>query len=178
MRSPPTERRLSLDDLQTSCPRLTPASGQFMADAAAVCLEEQGHGREVPLRVSGTFRGTYRLHRSEVTEQMRGSYDPDEATEFGACGVAILVIRDQTGHTVQRAFRGNGFDYWIGTVEAERPFQQMARLEVSGIRRGGPRLVRARLRQKLAQVRSSDVTLPAYAIVVEFSRPEARVEQV
>lgn len=128
--------------------------------------------------MTGAFRAVYRLDRTEVTERARGTYDPDEATEFGACGIAILVLRAQTGFTVQRAFKGTGFDYWVGKVDGERPFQNMARLEVSGIRRGGPRLVRARLRQKLAQVRSSDASLPAYAVVVEFGRPEARVEQV
>jgi hypothetical protein len=146
-----------------------------MADAASVCLEERGHGTEVRLHVTGNFRGVYRLHRLKVTGRMRGTYDPDEATEFGACGIAILVIRERTGLTVQRAFKGDGFDYWVGMADAHRPFQNMARLEVSGIRHGQPRQVRARVRQKLEQIRLSDAILPAYVIVVEFNRPEARV---
>lgn len=146
-----------------------------MADAAAVCLADRGHGNEVILRVSGDLRGSYLLHRPDVTDRLRGTYDPDEATELGACAIAILVMRDQTGLTVQRAFKGEGFDYWLGTVDEERPFQQMARLEVSGIRRGDRRRVAARLKEKLERVRSSEEALTAYVVVVEFSTPQARV---
>jgi hypothetical protein len=147
-----------------------------MADAAAVCLEEQGHGNEVILRVSGEFRTSYRFHRADVTDVMRGTYDFEEATELGACGIAILVMSDQTGLTVQRAFRGEGFDYWLGNIDEHRPFQHMARLEVSGIRRGDRRRVTARMKETLAQVHSSEGALAAYVVVVEFSAPQARVE--
>jgi hypothetical protein len=170
-------KELNLEDLRTSCPRLTAAAGQYMADAAAVCLEEQGHGSGVMLRVTGEFRTTYLLHRTDVTDPMKGSYDTEEATEFGACGLAILVMLDQTGLTVQRAFKGGGFDYWLGSIAADRPFQNLARLEVSGIRRGNRRQVAARMREKLEQVGRSDDTLPAYVVVVEFSAPEVRVQR-
>jgi hypothetical protein len=148
-----------------------------MADAAALCLADQGHGSEVILRVSGEFRTTYQLHRPDVTDPMRGTYDLEEATELGACGMAILMMRDQTGLTVQRAFRGEGFDYWRGNIDEQRPFQQMARLEVSGIRHGDRRRVTARVKEKLVQVGSSEGTLAGYVVVVEFSAPQARVEK-
>jgi hypothetical protein len=147
-----------------------------MADAAAVCLADQGHVGVIALRVTGAFRAVYLLHRLEVTDQMRATYDPDEATEFGACGVAILVMRDLTGFTVQRAFKGGGFDYWLGMADEEKPFQNLARLEVSGIRRGNRRQIAARIRGKLQQDHPTDGGLPAYAIVVEFSAPVVRVE--
>src|SRR5262245_34735279 len=134
MRLSQTEERLDLEDLCSACPRLTVAAGQYMADAAAVCLDDQGHCDDVALRVSGEIQASYMLHRSDVTDRMRGTYDLEEATEFGACGVAILVMRDQTGLTVQRAFKGGGFDYWLGTtIDEAQPFQNLARLEVSGI---------------------------------------------
>jgi hypothetical protein len=148
-----------------------------MAEAATICLEEQGHGREVVLQVTGEFVATYRLRRPDVTEQMRGTYDAEEATEFGACGIAILVIREQTGWTVQRAFKGDGFDYWLGTVDEDRPFQNMARLEVSGIRQGNESRITTRLKEKREQLRGRDNLLLAYVAIVEFSRPEARVEK-
>jgi hypothetical protein len=48
----------------------------------------------------------------------------------------------------------------------------MARLEVSGIRKGNRAQINARVKQKTEQTRASDVQgLPAYIIVVEFSRP-------
>ncbi len=36
-------------------PALTPAAGATLAEAAAVCLEEQGHGMRLSLRVAGEF---------------------------------------------------------------------------------------------------------------------------
>jgi hypothetical protein len=167
--------RLSLEQLSASCPRLTAAVGKFMAAAASVCLAEQEHELEVSLRVTGEYRTSYLLHRGDVTARMRATYDPDEATEFGACGVVLLVMHDLTGLTAQRAFKGGGFDYWLGPINDQEPFQNLARLEVSGIRRGDKRQVAARMKAKLAQVRRSDSDLPAYVAVVEFSAPEARV---
>lgn len=148
-----------------------------MADAASVCLAEQGHEGETVLQVAGHFRASYRLQRLDVTDPMRASYDPEEATEFGACGVAILAMRDLTGLTVQRAYRGGGFDYWLGNINGEQPFVNAARLEVSGIRRGDRRQIAVRVREKLAQVRRSEGALAAYVAVVEFSAPVVRIEK-
>lgn len=177
MRTGASEKRLDLEDLPRACPRLTAAAGRTMTEAAAVSLEERGHGREVELQVGGEFTTIYLLRRPDVTEQMRGTYDAEEATEFGACGIAILVIQDQTGWTVQRAFKGDGFDYWLGTVDEDRPFQNLARLEVSGIRQGNESRITSRLQVKRTQVRARDHHLPAYVAIVEFSRPETRVER-
>jgi hypothetical protein len=56
-------------------------------------------------------------------------------------------------------------------------FQNAARLEVSGIRRG-PALVSARVRAKLKQTSQSDATgLPAIVVVVEFGTPVAEIGQ-
>jgi hypothetical protein len=147
-----------------------------MADAATICLAEQGHDSEVALRVTGEFRVTYLLQHANVTDQMRATYDREEATEFGACGIAILVMRDLTGLTVQRAFKGGGFDYWLGTVDEDQPFAHMARLEVSGIRRGDRRQIASRVKEKMLQVGVPGGVLPAYIVVVEFSAPMVRIE--
>jgi hypothetical protein len=170
-------KRLDLMDLPRFCPLLTPSAGQYLADAAGVCLAEQRHGQDVIFQVTGEFRGSYLLQWPDITEQMRATYDREEATEYGACGLAILVMCDQTGLTVQRAFKGGGFDYWLGTVDEDRPFQNLARLEVSGIRHGNRRQIAARVKEKSEQVRRFDGTLPAYVVVVEFSAPAARVEK-
>lgn len=58
------------------------------------------------------------------------------------------------------------------------PFQNKARLEVSGIRNGDQKIIKARVREKLTQTEVSDKTrLPAYVVVVEFGRPVAEVRQ-
>lgn len=77
----------------------------------------------------------------------------------------------------QRSRKGTGFDYWLGD-EADMPFQNKARLEVSGIRNGDQKIIKARVREKLTQTEVSDKTrLPAYVVVVEFGRPVAEVRQ-
>ena len=102
-----------------------------------------------------------------------------DTTEHAAYGVAFLLIRDLTDHTIIRISRkGTGFDYWIGREESEDglPFQDKARLEVSGIRRGNSADVNARLRQKLSQVKPSDhLGIPAYIVIVEFGIPSSKV---
>lgn len=123
-----------------------------MAEAAAVCLDYHDHGLRVNLEVGGTFSGSMALLRFPVDDQMRRRYaDLQEATEFGACGVAILLARRLVGYTVvERSVEGTGFDYWLGH-EDDLPFQNKARLEVSGILAGDDAQIAARARQKTEQ---------------------------
>jgi len=125
---------IELTALQEGLPALTPAAGLQLAEAAAICLEEQGHGREIVLNVSGTWVRRYRLIRPAVTDQMRRCYnDADEATEWGACGIALLLLHYLTGFAVvERSRRGTGFDYWLGEGDTS-PFQRKAKLEESGV---------------------------------------------
>ena len=111
---------------------------------------------------------------------MRRAYeDLERATELGAYGVAILLIRDQTGLTaIRQSRKGTGFDYWLGPDGADDQlvFQDAARLEVSGILSGTDSQFLTRVKQKLKQTEASDSTgLTAYACVVEFSRPQAEM---
>jgi hypothetical protein len=59
--------------------------------------------------------------------------------------------------------------------ENELIFQDKARLEVSGILEGSDSLIRSRVRQKKDQTKVSDGQLPAYVIVVEYSKPVTQV---
>ena len=113
---------------------------------------------------------------------MRNTYaDEEYATEHAAYGVAFLLVLGQTDYTVMaKSRRGTGFDYWLGTGEDDRglPFHEKERLEVSGIRSGDETQIKARVNQKLKQVRRSDDTrLPALVIVVEFSHPITQAER-
>jgi hypothetical protein len=106
---------------------------------------------------------------------MRHCYnDPERATENGAYGIAILVIRDLTGFTVvEQSRKGTGFDYWLGYEEGP---MFKARLEVSGIRAGDESTISARVQQKVRQTKRSDsLSLPGYIVVIEFSQPRACV---
>ncbi len=156
------------------------AFGTGLAEAGAVCLEEQGHGNSVSFFVKGDYDERFTLVSPMVTEQMRRCWnDYDEATEHGAYGIACLLILLLTDYTIiRRSRRGTGFDYWVGYIDRENEniFQDKARLEVSGMRHASDTLVRANVRKKKRQTRKSDSThLPAYVIVIEFSKPTGEV---
>jgi len=182
------ENRLDLQDLcgEPGLPGLTSAAGRYLAESAAVCLASQSHQPGTTLRVEGIVQRELALVWSQVTPQMERAYnDLQEATEAGACAVAILLIRESLGLTVvRRSRKGSGVDYWLGpggTGDVQEPlaFQQVARLEVSGILQGTQSQTAARLKQKQAQTRRShDTWIPAYVVVVEFGGPRALVGEI
>jgi hypothetical protein len=171
---------------------ITPSYGGSLAEAASVCLEDQGHGPVVLLEVVGAFDAEFELVRQGVTDEIRMSHnDLVRAAEDGACAVAVLLVRELSGWSAfcqaarsgRRSTRGlergtnnkTGFDYWVGSVD-DGLFQDKARLEVSGILRGTGSRIRWRAKGKMVQPSVSDATgLPAYAVVVEFGRPIAEI---
>ena len=167
------EARLNLNDLgSASIPGVSARLRAALAEAAGVCLESQEHAQGVDLRVSGYVSGVYSVDWHPIPDRSRRAWnDSDEATEYGAAGVAVLLIERETGYSViQRSDKGTGVDYWLGDA-SDPKYRFAARLEVSGIRSGDSGRARARIRQKLNQTRASDSAygnLPAYVVVVEF----------
>jgi hypothetical protein len=173
---------LRLSDLRDgNIPAITPSIGSMLAEAASVCLESQGHRPGVFLLIRGSKGNDYRVTWEPITAQARDRAWNDEsnATEWGAVGIAILLAKPETGYDViDQSRKGTGFDYWLGDASDDPVFQRKARLEVSGIRQGDDRDVRARVTQKLRQTdRSARLSIRAYVIVVEFGRPLAEVRQ-
>lgn len=159
-------------------PGLTSTAGTSMAEAAAVCLDSQNHKEKAILSVTGTFNNTYSLTFKSVTVQMKNTHaDLEVATEYGAYGIAILLIEANVDLTVvERSRKGTGFDYWLGTKSDCGPyFQNKPGLEVSGIRNGTDRNIETRLKEKNKQVTRSDGSLPIYIAIIEFSAPQAKV---
>ena len=180
-------------------PGTSPSYGAALAEACSVCLERSKHTTGVSLSVTGLGHVTYRLFWGIVTPQMFRTWnDLDEAVEYGAACVAEFIAKEKIGHMVLcRSFKGSGFDYLLGdrnideVSEAERAatlawsevlqddnLVVRARLEVSGIRRGRDGRVRARVDEKLEQMKVSDGWgVPGYAVVVEFGRPLAVIAE-
>jgi len=171
---------LSLGDLTTASPNLSATVGAHHAEAAAVCLDHCDHSSPVTMAVDGPdVPRSASVTFGAVTEAMRRTHaDLEEATEFGACGVAILLVKAMLGQlVVERSRRGTGFDYWIGPPGGAL-LQAKARLEVSGLLLGTRAQVAARVREKREQTKQSDgLRLPAYVVVIEFSGPRAVVEK-
>jgi hypothetical protein len=94
-----------------------------------------------------------------------------EATEYGACGVGILVALNLTNSLqVERSVKSTGIDYWVGTRNERRGiFQRSARLEISGILEGDASKIASRLQRKFVQIeRSRQTGLPAYVVIIDF----------
>ena len=164
---------LSIDLLNEGLPAISPAFGAFLVEAARVCLAEGGHAHGVQLEVIGDQSIEFQLHwDDELSEQIRNSWsDLQEATEYGATCMALLLVLALTDLTVvRRSVKGTGFDYWLGRKEIEEgTFQECARLEISGILSGNLRTIEKRVKDKLRQTNRSDhLGLPALVIVTEF----------
>lgn len=168
-------QKLASTDLAKGLPGITPSFGAALAEACAVCLEEQGHSQGVEIIIDGDFNAVFKLHWQPVNEQMLRCWNDEEfTTEQAAYGIAFLIVTKLTELTViERSSKGTGFDYWLGTLDInqELPFQNKARLEVSGIRKGDNNRIQARVKQKKEQTKLSDGYFPAYIVVVEFSTP-------
>jgi predicted NUDIX family NTP pyrophosphohydrolase len=75
---------LDLSDLANGLPAISPAFGQYLAEAGAVCLESQGHANGQELSVQGIRSEGYTLRWPNVTDQMeRCLNDPEVATDYG-----------------------------------------------------------------------------------------------
>ncbi len=176
----PSTSTIALSRLRRNVPALTEPLGGSLIEACMICFEDQGHASGVALAVTGDYNTTFIVKwEGEVTQDMLRAWENEEvATENAAYGIAILLIEELTGYTaIARADKGTGIDFWLGyrTTEPNKPFQRMARLEISGIRHGNVRRIEARVKQKKRQTNLSASELPAYVVVVEFSVPTARV---
>lgn len=181
MRETNGRRRIILSSLMDGMPGLTPSWGGVMAEAASVCLESQGHGLWVDLKVEGELREEFIVERLGISEQMRNAHRNEEkTTEHGAYGIALLAVVQLTGQTVlNQSWKWTGFDYTFGTEQEEDLFEGATLLEISGIRRGTEKTIRSRVQEKIAQMRSrrSSGLARSLVAIVEFSRPYVRIEE-
>jgi hypothetical protein len=170
------KRILALSNLRDGAFGMTAAFGASLAEAAAVCLEDQHHTSGVRLPVEGDCDVTCLLFWDQATDRMKRTWaDRDAATEHGAYGLAVLLVRDLKNMTVgERSYRGNGFDFWVGATH-DGLFQRKTRLEISGIRNGSDGVIRARLDEKIARLHRYKNPLPALIVVIEFGKPRSRL---
>lgn len=155
------------------------------AEACLICFDYHRHSNGVELLLlNDRSKEVICLDWEDtVNEHMRRSWgDMQDATEFAAVAIAILIVLNRTQYTViERAVKGTGFDYWLLEEESyddNDPFPKgTARLEVSGILHAEKdNEIRTRVREKKKQTEVSDTLgLPAIIVVVEFSHPEAHM---
>jgi hypothetical protein len=167
---------LSLTTLADGIGNITPAFCEVTGEAASICLENQGHSSGVSLGVSGKWKRNCVVEWTPSTFKTQATWkDLQHTTEFGAIGVAFLMVQELTDYTViERSVKSTGIDYWLG-FEDDMLFQRKARLEISGILNGDERTINARVKTRLSQTGQSDSTkLPAFVFIVEFGTPTAK----
>jgi hypothetical protein len=173
---------LNLSRIKHGFPGVSPGLGTAHLEACLVCLENQHHSSGVILTVKGDTETKFRLQWEEkVTPQMQRAWrDLQVTTEIAACGIAFLLVEVLTEYTVaSRSAKTTGYDYALAEKSAvsndDIVIYQQARLEVSGILSAESEgIISARVTQKTKQTDVSDNSeLPAFIVVVEFSRPLA-----
>jgi hypothetical protein len=171
-------RELRLQILGNGATALAKEYEACFGSAAGVCLEDRGHTSPVELMVSGFCNEGFSLDWHPATDDARRTWqDEQQTTEFGAYGVALVLMRTIAhlkAFEVSRKY--NGFDFWMTSKKSLYPFQKSARLEVSGFR-GGSEKKKSRLREKSVRLQQYSNPLPAFTVVVEFGEPGALVGQ-
>lgn len=157
---------------------ITPAYGQSIAEAAAVCLDDQGHSSPTNMAILGKYEVSARIEWVPPSDQAKRCWNDDkDATEHGAYCVASLIVEQCGLEVVMRSKQKTGFDFWLGCKDdhEEAPFQGLSRLEVSGIRNRDRAELENRVKQKVTQTKVTDGVLPAVIVVVEFGEPVAKM---
>ena len=167
-------RKLTFKTISNGLCGITADVARAHVQAAKVMLDHHGHRSGVVFDATGIQRSRYRLAFRLPGDRAKRTWgDLQSATEWGACAVAFLLVLDMTEFTViERSARGTGIDYWLGHRDRP-PFERAARLEVSGISKGGDDIFQSRVREKTVQTQRSAGALPAYVSVTEFRTPRS-----
>jgi hypothetical protein len=166
---------MNINDIEKGFQGLSINFGKFLAEAGALCLENEGHNTGVIAKlITDEIKDEQINWTNKITQQIKLSWnDENEAIEYGATSIALLTTYKLTGFSVlARSIKGTGFDYWVGNSDDELPFNKKARLEISGIKKGKLSDVNARIKIKKKQTDKSDYfNIPAYIAIIEFSNP-------
>jgi len=172
---------LELENITRGFPGMTKTRCWDLLEACIVCLSRHNHPNDGTLLLmrGDTEKMIPLVWTTVFDHQMDRTWrDQEEATEYGAACIGILIALEELDYEVfERSVKGTGFDYWLGR-KGDLLLQRIARLEVSGIFHGADK-VDARFRAKIKQVEQSNITgLPAYLCVVEFGTPLAKFGEI
>jgi len=110
---PGKKRAVILEDLKNGFPNVPSDCGGMHAQAILVCFDHHKHPSGVILKVEGEFTEQIEVcWKVKLTNSIRRYWkDLDEATEQGAVGLAMLLVRLLTGYTIiERSSKNTGFD--------------------------------------------------------------------
>lgn len=183
--SPDLPRRLDVDSLAQGIPVIPEDAVGFYKHNCMVCFHSQNHASGVGLESHhGELVENLEVHwAGELTEQLERSYrDDNKATDFGACVIALLLVRELTQYTaIEQSNVGTTIDYYLVNKDQQDDtliFNHAAYLEVSGIRHESKdNTVEGRIKEKVDRLKKGE-DIPALIVVVEFSRPWSKMIQL
>lgn len=168
---------VDLERLKKGIMGLSPEICSFYMQACTICLETQNHKTGVEMLKSNDKKAKFTLNwKKNKDKTKKGWRDMQEATEYGATAIALLMAEKYSGFSsVERSAKGTGFDYWLGEDDdIVGIFQNKARLEISGIlEESGNNTIENRVKSKIKQTeRSNNLGLNAHICVTEFKNPK------
>ena len=168
---------LDLEILRTGILGLTQEFGSFCLQACTVCLENSNHLNGVSAILTETYPDNLQLNWTSIVDQqvIRNWKDLQEATEYGATAIAILLVKELTEfNCIERSSKGLGFDYWLGEEDNFGLFQNKAKLEISGILKEtetNSLEIRTKIKENQT-MKSAFLNMNAHICVTEFSNPK------
>ena len=95
-------RTLDLNILKEGTVGISPTAGSFYAQAALYCLTLLGHKSGVIINVQGEFSENFVIKwTDELDDRVIHTWkDKEEATEYGAMGISVLLIMILTDYTI------------------------------------------------------------------------------
>lgn len=157
----------------------------YHSQAAALCLQKQGHNSPKEGKVGGDWSGPMSISwKRKEQKSLENVWENEHATELGATVIALSLVAHKNYKVSKRAQRRDsnrrtGFDYWLEN-NSNNPsgFEDRVRLEVSGILRGTGGQINQRVREKAKRIQRLDnPDYRAIILIVEFSNPRVQVCQ-
>jgi hypothetical protein len=151
---------------------VTPGLAAAYAEAVTICLgRHHSSPQKVLLQDGAEDKQSIAEWHAPDKRTQDGWANKDDATEFGAYGLALAAVElTRRMVAVRRAETRTGVDYYLGGPEAPADdLEASFRLEVSGTDEGNDTVIHSRLREKLDQATAGASNLPAIATVVGFA---------
>ena len=182
-----TIKKIDIDSLKNGIPVMTEGLFGIHKESCIVCLETNGHysGVQLELIFDNKKDNCKVIYNGKLSSRLLKSYaDSNKTTDFGACAIALLLIREYTDYVAEQAANttGNGIDYYLikknENYDEELLFNYSGFLEVSGIRAETKNTyIKKRLNEKIRRLEyyNHDFSIPTFIIIVEFVKPHTRV---
>lgn len=156
---------------------------RFVLDATSFCLAKNNHHAGVIVAISGYIIDSLQMTWEAMTDEMKNTYNsPNKATEYGAEGIAFVIIDRFTDYQIGPvSFIGSGFDYYLRPKAKDATLSSLSegyvKLEISGIdRKSSTNSVGKRIKEKCQQAATIADGIEYLVVVAEFGDPIVEVK--